>query len=61
MPSHRNRHAYDIHDATLAFVETILAPLKPPDRAEWARTHLPKTSGLALTRRDFEALGRTRD
>jgi hypothetical protein len=58
MSPHRNREIYDVHDATLKFVETVLAPLKPPERAEWAHRHLPKTSALALTHRDFEEISR---
>ncbi len=53
MSTHRNRDIYDPHDATLKFVETVLAPLKPPERAARARKHLPKTSAHAIVHRDF--------
>ena len=58
MPQTRRRDIYDIPDATLRFVEVVLAPLKPPELAEWARRYLPRTSALALTRRDFEEISR---
>lgn len=58
MSTHRNRDIYDVHDARLKFVEILLAPLKPDERARWARKYLPKTSALAVVRRDFEELTR---
>jgi hypothetical protein len=61
MSTHRNRDIYDIHDATLKFVEIILAPLKPPERAEWAKQHLPRTFAFTLADRDFEVASRTYD
>jgi hypothetical protein len=55
MPASRRRDVHDAHDAVLRFVEIVLAPLAPSDRAGWCKKYLPR-SGPDLTRREVEEI-----